>query len=699
MTSWQSISEDIFKLNIIDLHKKINENPRHYLSLFESQVQLAGLLKNDITLKRQANKLKLPTSELLDKILSYKLSLIGHRASYSSPSIQINELSQWLANQPKTAYQQGVSHLIKAKSYMMGDSNFNSALDEINHIFQLKLSPKKTLHQWLYVEAYFSKAMLGILIDSAASQWPLLENAKAITDKINHPYLRAKLHRIRGHLYVEQQKLKLALNEFTLAKDIFNNINAPIQGASMLNHIAWIHKEFKQYALSEMYANQAQQLFKKNNMPSELADSHHLLASIFYQQERWHESLDLHLEVLKHDISKGRKINIATSNLNIAEAYFKLNQLDKAQHHISIAHKFFKNNQITKFSIFTHILLGKIAHQQGQYTKAILHFEESQALAQSTNNSEALTTLLPLKIASQQANNDYQGALETLQTINEQVTTTPAVASLSMEQNLQQIEHQLKKAQQQSNLIKSNKEKLFQFIILLTFLSLLLAFTIFFMWIKTNDKQSKVTQLRNLAILERYTQLPGLTNLEQHLAQGTTKTLAVIVIQELLNQDIDSGIDKLNDQHKNIFNALSMLPYCHVFISRPGVLNLCFEHDNNLQQVISHLSKLQQNGDLPENLGLGIIQLPFLSPEHSELTPMKLYQIALYACQLSMQAIDSLRYGVQLEAIPSTSAATFSGSIFEKLQIAISRGVIKKQQSPIMPTTINKASRERLELV
>ncbi|WP_163933452.1 tetratricopeptide repeat protein [Paraferrimonas sp. SM1919] len=667
----------------INLIAKLAINPEQQFKKLKQELQIDRVTDSSPTLESHAAAIGLDqtaTSERL-RLYHYLLTQYGNYAENSEA--QAADLKRWLESHSlSTPTSNALETLTRAVYAGKKQAQYNIAREQLQRLLELKLNSNIKLNQWIYYEGYHLRASLGWTTKEKKELLPLLRHAEVFSEKLNHPFFRASIQSKLGRYHHKNENYSQALEHYAQASANFVKINAKRQLGEVYTFQARVLLELELFSEARNKALQAKAIFDQLNLPIEQASSYQTLAQIYHYEGKYSQAINLYLEELELNRKNQKQIAQAISHFNLAENYLKIGNIKQSIKHANLAHDFFNEHQLNHYKLHSSFLLGKINHKQGLLKPTTQYLQNAKNLANTLDANKELMEINQQLLQLYVDQELFQDAFLIQQEINNSTANFSANSEKSDSGAeivlLESLSKQLEKQKQQNSLILTEYEELSKISIFLAIILCILTLTTLVQRYKHFKGKRILASISDDNIRERYTKLPGLNALENHLNLQTSHTLAIICIEELLNQDIQTGLEQLNVEHQLIFNALDGAEGTYCFLARPGLFVITFNQKLNVKATHLKIQQLLAPLKLPKYYSMGMINLPFLKLEHFIFNPNKLYQIALYACNLSMQSHIRKHEAIGLEAINSASAVMFTDPIFDNLAINLSKGIVKK---------------------
>lgn len=222
----------------------------------------------------------------------------------------------------------------------------------------------------------------------------LSQEALRSSQKENYNKGIALANRNLAAVEIVQGKVKEALPYAETSFAYIQKINDRYQKGKILNLLAIIHRDIKNFRTSIEYQNQALEIFKQLKDSSEISGNLNNLGMIHRKMGNTSEALRLYLEVYELEKKSGNLYGVARTANNLAATYQDINKYDKAEemYNISInAARAINNKHIESAS--THGL-GLFYQDIGELEKAIIEYKKAIAINRESGYSDFLANNL-----------------------------------------------------------------------------------------------------------------------------------------------------------------------------------------------------------------------------------------------------------------------------------------------------------------
>lgn len=208
----------------------------------------------------------------------------------------------------------------------------------------------------------------------------LFQKAMDLSKKTNYQKGIFDAYKLRGYYYHQQNNYLAAIADLKIASDGFSTQKDPIE-VSTLIHLGQCYYRLNRQDEAERVIKRAIKLSQVYNLLDDKASSLAVLASIYIQQNRKSEALDLYLTAyhLVDSLNLPNEINVIASNIGFY--YLSNNQPTQALKYIEKAHKSGKihgsvENQAKNFGnlAYCYFLLK-------DFEKAYIYYDSSLVLS------------------------------------------------------------------------------------------------------------------------------------------------------------------------------------------------------------------------------------------------------------------------------------------------------------------------------
>ncbi|KFZ37183.1 hypothetical protein HR45_12285 [Shewanella mangrovi] len=498
---------------------------------------------------------------------------------------------------------------------------------------------------------------------------------------LRNNYLIAEAEARLAKYYREVDKMPLALQHYTAAYSASLKDKKPYQTAMLELNLAKLYRDMQQWNEALNHIHKAIDLFRQQGDHKFLSTSMTVIAIIYAEQGEWNQAIDYYLNAQQYD-AKYQSLTAQARNFhNLGEAYFHIDNFDKALEYLLQANKIFRERNSTHYLVYNETMLAQVASKAGQDDVALLHAQTALALAQKLQLKDEQIEALTYLVTSQQNKGLYAEALSNQQLITqltkemlEQAKTseTPKTEQEITEQSL------LLKSQKQRTELQQQQNMLLNRNIVIGFLLILLVCVgtyILYLYRKRQRELVLQQQTMEQIKLDAVYQLPGYHAFFEQFAQNNVG-VALVQFAELTNAPIERGQFAAKAIQDNIYNKLKFLCRAQIYSIAPGQFALLARHEIDPSELHQRLRSINLDGD-PLRLDIAVINLPLLADEEVTLPTEVMFETLQW--MLAGAASTDIETGCHLsiKVLEFTPSTVFSQPLYLQLAQGVRRGFIR----------------------
>lgn len=285
--------------------------------------------------------------------------------------IEVTSKSNWIVGAAKS------NDVAGNRFYSRG--NFTNAKTFFENI--IKLSEKAEVPVVHQANAY--KMLAGILFNTGKAEDAIEKANKAIAlfQQINDTMNLAKSINLLGGIYWNLGKLELASEKLYQALKLREMINDSLGVAHAYNNIGLIYDtQGKQKEALEMY-NNALSLYQKLNNTTGIGRTCNNIATILKNQKKYTESLDMFLKSYEIDLKRNNIDDQGKTLNNIGQLYLDIGNPKEGVSYFLKAKTAFEQSKNENGLAAVLINLGRASAQMGSYSQSTQFYEQALNLA------------------------------------------------------------------------------------------------------------------------------------------------------------------------------------------------------------------------------------------------------------------------------------------------------------------------------
>ncbi|OJJ16406.1 hypothetical protein BKI52_34525 [marine bacterium AO1-C] len=226
------------------------------------------------------------------------------------------------------------------------------------------------------------------LYQDALDMGKQVQNDEMITDALNN----------MGHLYLAKKKYQEAQKHYNQALTIAQKTKNKRLEMDILISLAYLKYVMKAYRESEKTYQRILSQFEDANLDPYKGGILRHLGDIYLDQAKYNQALKKYTSSYNSFVKTQFQEQLAASANSLAQAYFKINQLDSSQKYTLITKKIAQTIQskgMLRKSYFNQYRLDSI---QQNYLRAFTHYQQYQALSDSLDKESDQRRLEVLRI-------------------------------------------------------------------------------------------------------------------------------------------------------------------------------------------------------------------------------------------------------------------------------------------------------------
>ena len=580
----------------------------------------------------------------------------------------------------------------KNQKYNQVIIEYNNALSMVNTDFSLESTLfKSTLHEQL------SKLHSMLLQPTPALSH--LNRYREIAYQLRNNYFISDAETELGRYYNQNGDQAKSLQHYSEAFRLASSLEYPSIKAHTLLNLARTYRDLEQWDDALKYAHDAAQILQNLGQDAYLSDTLTVIAMIYAGQDKWNRAVDYYLNAQQVNERSGNEIASGITFHNLAEAYFKLNNIQAALDVLQQANKIFRTRKVDHYLVHNELLFAQIETDQGMWLSAINHANKTIELAKKKNLIEVqIEALKYLSIAYRQTNN-LNAAIDATDKIvkltnqsQEKTQPTNEFAELTE----QKLKFELSLLQEKL-LKQTTKNHYNQFIILALIFSVSIAVVLLIIiYKKLHRKNEQYRKSQHLNAIDPITQIQGYRAFIQridNISHNEPRTLALININELNNIDIQLGLTESITLMQQFTTQFSQQLDTEAFIIRSGLIacyfNKQYEAKTLLKSVTTCVAQLKQTQfTIPnfiqqstvQHVSIGHINLPLLANPDVKISAELQFETLQYALAAAMKMTTQPAY-ISLQPLNFAPAAIFMKPLFLNLTQALNRGIIRAESN------------------
>jgi len=208
-----------------------------------------------------------------------------------------------------------------------------------------------------------------------------------------------------GNIYSGLDEKHKALEYYSLAYKIFEEINITYSAMSSLKQIGKIYYDLKDYKMALIYYKKAEEIIDQKEYPDDYAELCDYFAICYYSLEEYELSIDYYYNVIdywkkaKNKEEKERLKNLARTYEDIGIAFIKLNNFTNAIENLKNSVIYYEKNNMHKDAALKNIQLGIILSNKKEWCNdAITHLDKARSyyVNYGSNNTKILADIYEL---------------------------------------------------------------------------------------------------------------------------------------------------------------------------------------------------------------------------------------------------------------------------------------------------------------
>ncbi|QSX32525.1 tetratricopeptide repeat protein [Shewanella avicenniae] len=498
---------------------------------------------------------------------------------------------------------------------------------------------------------------------------------------LRNDYLIAEAEARLAKYYREVDKMSLALQHYTAAYNAASKDKKPYQTAMLEMNLAKLYRDLKQWNEALNHIHKAIELFRQQGDHKFLSASMTVIAIIYAEQGEWDKAIDYYLNAQQYD-AKYQSLTAQALNFhNLGEAYFHIDNYNKALEYLLQANKIFRERNSNHYLVYNEMMLAQVAIKAGQFDVALSHAQDALNLAEKLSLTDERIEALTYLVSSQQHQGQYEAALNNQQLITqltkEKLETATTTAAPKAETEIAEQNLLLKTQKQRTELQKQQNMLLNRNIVIGFLLMLLIGVGTYILYSARRRQHEKASQQHAESLLKRdpMFQLPGYRAFIEQLQQDITG-IALLRFAELASTPLTRGMFAATLIQDNIYNRIKLLSNAKIYSIAPGVFALVSAQPIDIKELYQRLHGVNLDGN-PLRLDLVAINLPLLADDEVSLPAEVIFETLqwMLAGAVSTQAETGCYLTIKvLEFTPST---VFSQPLYLQLAQAVRRGFIR----------------------
>lgn len=237
-----------------------------------------------------------------------------------------------------------------------------------------------------------------------------LEIASMVSQKSVDPITRAQVFLFYAKYYLAKGDCDLAIRNLYLSLPDFQKIHDLYYQGSVYKLLGDAFKEKKMYSHAEYTYQSAISCFARNDNPAEIAVIYTRIAHIYNVLNNNKISLEYNLKAMRIREKKGQLFFIASSYLNVGEAYWLLGKKDSARYYFQNSLRLAESIRKTDLLEAIYSQLSDFAKAENRYADAMKYYkayiEYRTKIKLDRNRSEILILEANRNIRASEAQNE-----------------------------------------------------------------------------------------------------------------------------------------------------------------------------------------------------------------------------------------------------------------------------------------------------